>query len=180
MKWEHVKTSKFLSYILRHNPGAIGLSVDKEGWASVDELISCAVRNGRSLTLTQLKDVIALNTKNRFSLSPDGHRIRANYGHSIYVELGLEPVTPPPVLYHGTAKQFVTSILRDGIRPSGRRYVHLSPNIATAINVGKRHGTPIVVSIDSKQMNEDGCKFYRPADGVYLVEDVPPEYLTPV
>lgn len=178
MKRQLIRISKFLSYVLRHNPGAMGLHVDEEGWASVDDLMSCAARNGRNLTLTQQKDVVAANNKNRFSLSPQGHRIRANYGHSIEVELGLEPVTPPPVLYHGTAEQAIPSILKDGLKPSGRRYVHLSVDIKAAANVGKRHGDPVVLQVNSGGMNENGFIFYSPATGVWLVDCVPSEYLT--
>lgn len=176
-KKELIRISKFLSYVLRHNPAAIGLQLNEEGWAWVDELISCAARKGRNIALEQLKEVIATDEKKRFSFSPDGHSVRANYGHSIKVELNLKPVEPPAILYHGTAGQSIESILKRGIKASGRRYVHLSPDFETAVNVGKRHGKPIVLTIDSKKMYEDGFRFYCPVDGVWLVKDVPPGYL---
>ena len=178
MKGSPVRTSRFLSYVLRHNPYDIGLHLDREGWASINELISCAAKNGRNLTLEEVKEVVAASDKGRFSLSPDGQHIRANYGHSIDVELGLGPVTPPLLLYHGTAEQAVQSILNNGLRPSGRCYVHLSPDFETAINVGKRRGKPVVFQIDSGSMDKDGYRFYCPTNGVWLVEQVPSRYLT--
>ncbi len=177
MKKESIRISKFLSYVLRHNPRAIALHLDKEGWASVDELISCAARDRWNLNLEKLKEIIVRNDKGRFSLSPDGQRIRANYGHSINIELGLEPVMPPPVLYHGTAERTIPSILKKGLRPSGRRYVHLSPDIETAVRVSKRHGKPAVLGINSKRMDEDGYKFYCPVDKIWLADCVPVGYL---
>lgn len=177
MKKNSIRISKFLSYVLRHNPSTIGLHLNKEGWASVDELISCAARNRRHLTLEELKEVVTTDDKKRFSISRDGRRIRANYGHSIYIELSLKPVTPPPVLYHGTAEQAVPSILKDGLRPLGRRYVHLSPDFETAINVGKRHGEPVVFQIDTGSMDKDGFKFYCPVYEIWLADCVPVGYL---
>lgn len=176
-KRELIRLSKFLSYVLRHNPDAIGLRLDKEGWTSLDQLLSCAVRNGKNITPEQLREVVATNDKNRFGFSQDRQRLRATYGHSIEVELNLPPVTPPPVLYHGTAGRSIGSILECGIKPAGRQYVHLSQDRETAFKVAKRHGEPVVLRIDSKRMDADGHKFYRPDDRVWLVINVPPEYL---
>ena len=176
-KRELIRISKFLSYVLRHNPDSIGLRLDSEGWTSVDQLLSCAARNGRNITPERLKELVAKNDKNRFGFSQDRQRLRATYGHSIEVELNLPPVTPPPVLYHGTARQFIVFILKTGIKPSGRGYVHLSTDRETGVKVGTRHGEPIVLSVDSKRMHEDGFRFYCPVEGIWLVIGVPPEYV---
>lgn len=176
MKTETIEISKFLSYVLRHHPEAIGLELDKGGWASVDRLMECAARDGKKLTQAQIAEVVATNDKKRFSLSDDGLRIRANQGHSIDIELGLTPLEPPEHLYHGTAKQFLKSILKGGLQAQSRHHVHLSQDIETAIKVGQRHGIPVVLEIASKRMNAEGYQFYRSANGVWLTDKVPPQY----
>jgi putative RNA 2'-phosphotransferase len=121
--------------------------------------------------------VVAKNDKQRFSLSADGNRIRANQGHSIPVDLKLEPIEPPIVLFHGTATRFLNSILKNGLKSGSRQHVHLSPDEATAIKVGQRHGKPVVLQIDSSSMHADGHVFYRSENNVWLTRHVPVKYM---
>jgi len=179
MTRDRVKTSKFLSLVLRHRPEAIGLALDGGGWASVAELIEKAGIHGRRLDLDLIADVVAHNDKKRFSLSPNGERIRANQGHSFPVDLGLEPVEPPAVLFHGTARRFLDSILASGLEPRGRQHVHLSADRETATKVGQRHGKPVVLEVDAAAMAELGHTFYLSANGVWLTESVPARFLLP-
>ena len=172
-----VRLSKFLSRVLRHDPASIGLTLDAQGWADVDALLSGAKRAGVPLTPELLQRVVAENDKQRFSLSADGRRIRANQGHSIPVDLGLAPRRPPAHLYHGTADRFVDSIRRDGLRPQRRNHVHLSPDAATATRVGARHGRPVVLVIEAERLHADGHVFYLAENGVWLTDRVPPEYI---
>ena len=171
-----VKTSKFLSLVLRHRPQAVGLELDDQGWASVDELIAAAEKQGTKLSSELIEEVVATNDKKRFSLAEDGSRIRANQGHSIKVDLGLEPVPPPEFLYHGTATRFMTSIRAQGLKPSGRHHVHLSPDHETAVKVGSRHGVPVVLRVEAGRMHAEGTVFYCSANGVWLTDRVPPRH----
>lgn len=177
MNKQLVRYSKFLSLILRHKPETIGLRLDGQGWTDVDELLTKAQAHGVTLTRPQLEQIVATNDKQRFALSPDGQRIRANQGHSIQVDLGLEPQIPPPHLYHGTATRFLDSIRQQGLLARGRDYVHLSADMETAIRVGQRHGKPSVLLIQAEAMHQAGVLFYRSANGVWLVAQVPPQYI---
>lgn len=172
-----VKTSKFLSLILRHQPDKIGLKLDKEGWADISELIAKANAAGTELSAALLQEVVTGNDKQRFALSPDGKRIRASQGHSIQVDLGLEPQAPPATLYHGTALRNLGSILRQGLKRQGRQYVHLSIDVATAKQVGQRHGKPVVIQIDAGLMQTNGFVFFLSENGVWLTEEVPAQYV---
>ncbi len=172
-----VKISKFLSLVLRHKPETIGVSVDQGGWIQVDTLLSAARRAGVSLNKDVLRQVVEQNDKQRFVFSADHLKIRANQGHSIPVDLGLEALVPPEVLFHGTATRFIPSIKRQGLIPKGRRYVHLSPDEQTAVKVGQRHGKPVVLTIQAGQMHECGFLFYCSANGVWLTDKIPVEYI---
>ena len=172
-----VRISKFLSLVLRHDPGKIGLALDAAGWADVDELIAAAARAGVEIDRETLARVVAENDKQRFALSPDGDRIRANQGHSVRVDLGLEPQTPPEVLYHGTAARFVDSIRASGLHAASRTHVHLSPDEETARWVGQRHGKPVVLRVAAGRMHRDGRAFFRSENGVWLTDVVPAEYI---
>jgi putative RNA 2'-phosphotransferase len=178
MNNKNIKISKFLSFVLRHNPDSIGLQLDNEGWVAITELISCAAKNGQKLTETIITEVVATNDKKRFSLSLDGQRIRANQGHSIPIDLGLPEREPPALLYHGTATRFIESILRSGLMPGSRQHVHLSSDQGTALKVGQRHGQPVILQVNSGQMFMNGCKFYCSENGVWLTDHVGREYLT--
>ncbi len=168
------RLSKFISLLLRHRPEEIGLSLDPAGWADLDELIARAREAGAPLSEDRLLRLLAGQEKPRFSLSDDGRRIRANYGHSLDVELGLEPTCPPDRLFHGTARSNLPSIRRHGLEPRGRRFVHLSEDRQSALEVGRRHGEPIVLIVRAAHMAGRGDRFYRPAPGVWLVARVPP------
>lgn len=160
MPFDPLQLSKFLSYVLRHKPDSIGLTLDSQGWASIDELIARGNAAGTRFDRDDLLHVVETSDKKRFSVSDDGLRIRAAQGHSVTVELGLTPREPPPVLYHGTATRFVESILSEGLKPQTRQQVHLSLDEATAHRVGQRHGKPIIFTIDARRMRGQGFKFY--------------------
>ena len=172
-----VRTSRFLSFVLRHKPDAIGLELDEAGWAEVSELIDCAASDARQLTQELIRIVVETNDKRRFEMSEDGRRIRASQGHSIDVDLGLKPNTPPDVLFHGTASRFLGSILATGLEPRGRQHVHLSADEATAVAVGQRHGKPVVLRVDAASMVSDGHRFYLSRNRVWLADAVPAMYL---
>jgi putative RNA 2'-phosphotransferase len=178
MKPDLVKVSKFLSYVLRHAPESIELALDANGWASIDALIAKAQAKGTTLTADAIREAVATNDKQRFALSEDGTRIRANQGHSIEVDLALAPQVPPDVLYHGTATRFVESIRGAGLVPGSRQHVHLSADRDTAAKVGTRHGVPIVLGVDARAMQADGNLFYRSENGVWLTAAVPARYLS--
>ncbi len=173
-----VSASKVLSLVLRHKPEAIGLTLDAAGWADVGELLALLDKAGKKIDLALLHDVVETNDKQRFIFSIDGTRIRANQGHSVNIELGLDPVAPPERLYHGTATRFLESIQADGLRPNGRQHVHLSAQLATAINVGGRHGKPVALVVDAQAMHAAGFLFYCSANGVWLTDTVPVQYLS--
>lgn len=172
-----VKISKFLSFVLRHKPEAIGLELSEHGWVELDQLIRAAREAGTHLDRELIKEVVERNDKRRFSLSEDGERIRANQGHSIEVDLELEPVVPPTTLYHGTATRYLASIRAEGLLPRGRNHVHLSPDETTATAVGRRHGKPVVLKVRARQMHEQGHTFYLSQNGVWLTERVPVAFL---
>ena len=173
-----VRISKYLSKHLRHRQDRLGLTLQPGGWVGVGELLAACAGHGFAVTRDELAEVVARNDKRRFSFDPTGTLIRANQGHSVRVDLGLEPITPPAVLYHGTGERVVTSILKDGVRKMRRHHAHLSEEPETARRVGARHGRPVVLAIDAAAMVNDGFTFYRSANGVWLVDHVPPHYLT--
>lgn len=172
-----VSLSKFLSRVLRHHPEAIGLTLDSQGWADVEHLLALARRHGVALTQELLQEVVEQNDKQRFSFDEDKRRIRANQGHSIPVELGLEPVRPPEFLYHGTTAANIAAIRKQGLLPGRRNDVHLSTDESTAARVGGRHGSPVVLRIRAALMHAAGYRFYLSANGVWLTKCVPVEYL---
>lgn len=172
-----VKISKYLSKHLRHQPERIGLKLAPGGWVSVDELLAACAKHQFSINRAELDEVVARNDKKRFSFDSTGTLIRANQGHSIDVDLQLEPTVPPDVLYHGTGHGAVESILRTGLGKMSRHHVHLSTDMATARAVGARHGRPVIFAVDAAAMHKAGYAFYCSANKVWLVDHVPPEYL---
>ncbi|WP_017572911.1 RNA 2'-phosphotransferase [Nocardiopsis halotolerans] len=174
---ELVRASRFLSRALRHDPDQAGIRLDPQGWAEVDELLAGCRRRGMHLSRAALQEIVDTNDKRRFALSPDGTRIRARQGHSVRVDLGLEPCTPPTLLYHGTVGRFLPAITTGGLRPMKRHDVHLSPDEETARGVGARRGTPVVLTVAAGRMHDDGHVFRVTDNGVWLVAAVPPEYL---
>ncbi|NVK88595.1 MAG: RNA 2'-phosphotransferase [Gammaproteobacteria bacterium] len=171
------KASKFLSFILRHSPDDIGLELDDNGWADISDIID---KSSSQITLNKdlIEEVISTSDKQRFKLSDDGLRIRANQGHSIKVNLDLTPSEPPEELYHGTASRFVESIMKEGLKAGQRQHVHLSTDLGTARAVGQRYGKPVILKVDSGSMFKQGFTFYLSDNGVWLTEHVPDEYLS--
>ena len=169
------KASKFLSLVLRHKPETVGLTLDSGGWVDVDELLAAFAQHGHELSRGTLLEVVELNDKCRFAIR-DG-LIRASQGHSIDVDLGLTSRTPPDRLFHGTATRFLLSIRSEGLRSKSRQFVHLSPDEATATSVGGRHGKPVVLTVNARAMNNDGCAFYLSENGVWLVAEVAPHFI---
>lgn len=167
------RTSKRLSYVLRHRPDSIGLDLDDAGWADVAELLTRL-----RLTREQLDHVVATNDKKRFVLDETGTRIRAAQGHSLPVELGYSPAEPPAVLFHGTPVGNLASIRAQGLRPGSRHAVHLSPDVETAARVGARRGEHVVLRVDAAAMVRAGHVFTQSTNGVWLVAAVPPQFLS--
>jgi putative RNA 2'-phosphotransferase len=174
---ETVKTSKFLSLVLRHEPQRVGLNLDSAGWASVAELLDAVNRHGLSLSLEELRYVVATNDKKRFAFSEDGLKIRASQGHSVEVDLKYEPEVPPEFLFHGTPEKFLAPIRATGLNKGERHDVHLSPDEATATRVGQRRGRPVVLKIRAGEMHRAGHVFRRSANNVWLVDFVPAEFI---
>jgi putative RNA 2'-phosphotransferase len=178
MSKQHNETSKFLSYVLRHEPHAIGLTLDREGWAEIDALIAGAKTAGKELDVALIRAVVASSDKKRFAISEDGLCIRAVQGHSTdSVALQHEAKAPPEFLYHGTATRFLDAILAEGLRPGERHHVHLSEDIATATAVGQRYGKPVVLKIEALRMHQQSFKFFQAKNGVWLTEHVPATFL---
>ena len=173
-----VRTSKRLSYVLRHRPGSIGITLDDAGWVDVDVLLNALAAHGPEVTRAELDDVVATNHKRRFAFDDTGTRIRASQGHSVAVRLGYAPEPPPAELFHGTSERSVPAILREGLRPARRHDVHLSADAGTARTVGARRGRPVVLRVDAAAMAAAGISFTRSTNGVWLVDAVPAAYLT--
>ena len=170
-----VKVSKYLSKHLRHQPERIGLTLDEGGWVEIDTLLAAAAVHGFRVTREELDHVVAVNDKKRFAV--EGTRIRASQGHTVEVDLGLAPATPPAYLYHGTVARRLEAIRAEGLRPMDRHDVHLSPDRETATRVGARRGRPVVLAVDAAAMHRDGHVFRVSANGVWLTQTVPPRYL---
>lgn len=172
--------SKFLSYILRHRPQSIGLSLDKNGWLSVSELIEQANKHGYQINRKILNRIIRESSKQRFILDYKGESIRAGYGHTIDVDLELNPKIPPDILYHGTAQASAKAIKREGINAGSRNFVHLSVEKEDARYVGSRHGKPVILKIEAKTMAEEGYNFYQSESepGIWLTKEVPAKFIT--
>ncbi|SEO75284.1 putative RNA 2'-phosphotransferase [Actinacidiphila rubida] len=168
-----VRISRFLSMVLRHQPDAVGITLDEGGWVDVEVLRAACAAKGRRFSRADLDHMVATNAKQRFAFSADGRRIRANQGHSIEVDLGLAAATPPAVLYHGTAAATLPAILREGLRPMTRQDVHLSADRDTAVRVGARHGRPVVLEVDAAALAAAGHTFRVSANGVWLTDAVP-------
>ena len=180
MKNDDITLGKFLSLILRHKPEAAGITLDREGWADTQALIRGINASGHIIDMETLERIVREDNKKRCSFNADKSKIRANQGHSIPVDVGMREALPPERLYHGTAYRFLDSIKREGIRKMSRQYVHLSGDTETAVNVGKRHGKPAVLVIDTKAMSADGYIFRISDNGVWQSEDIPWRYVTEI
>jgi putative RNA 2'-phosphotransferase len=171
------RLSKFLSFVLRHDPGAIGIALDRSGWADIDQLLERCRAHGRPLSRELLETIVATSPKRRFAISEDGRRVRASQGHSIDVDLGYEAAAPPEWLFHGTVAASLAAIRAAGLERMARHHVHLSPDAATARTVGARRGRPVVLRVAAGRMHGDGHVFFLSANGVWLTERVPPQYI---
>lgn len=176
MSRHDVALSKRLSYVLRHAPGSVGLELRDGGWVAVDDLLAALARSGRPVSRTELDRVVAANDKQRFAVEvrPGGDRIRAQQGHSVKVDLKLVPTVPPALLFHGTPRRNLSSILAEGLHRGGRHHVHLSADVETARRVGGRRGDAVVLEVDTAAV---GGAFYRSGNGVWLTDAVPPQAL---
>lgn len=170
--------SKFLSFVLRHQPESIGLVLDEKGWADIDELMDKSAKRKVVFDRADLAYIAVNNNKQRFAIDEDSNRIRANQGHSIAIDADLATVVPPQILYHGTAQQNLESILTNGLEKRNRLHVHLSDEIATAKNVGARHGKPIILQIAAMEMHQEGYIFYLSENGVWLTDHIPSKYIS--
>lgn len=174
---ERTSISKRLSYVLRHRPGSIGVQVDDAGWVEVEELLDGLALHGLSMTLDMLTEVVDTNPKQRFEFSSDRLLLRARQGHSIEVDLGYEPVVPPDVLFHGTPRVSVESILATGLQKRRRHHVHMSTDRELLLEVARRRGPPVLLRIDAAEMHRLGHEFYVTENDVWLTDRVPPEFL---
>lgn len=167
---------KYIALILRHKPEVIGIALDEHGWANVQELID-GIDKDYDFDMAKLEEIVERDTKQRYSFNMDKTLIRANQGHSIPVDVELEKKMPPDVLYHGTAVKYEVAIDAQGLIPKSRLYVHLSADIDTATNVGKRHGKPVIYKVLAGNMQNEGYDFFLSANGVWLTKRVPAEFL---
>lgn len=173
------RVSKFLSYILRHNPDAISIRLDSEGWVDIDTLILSANKHGEQLDRNIIDKVVSTSNKKRFTISFNGLKIRAAQGHSNpSIHIQYDEKKPPIHLYHGTATRFIKSIMQQGLISTSRHYVHLSTEKDTAISVGKRHGKPIILQVETSLMFQHGFIFYLTDNDVWLTKSIPVEYIT--
>jgi putative RNA 2'-phosphotransferase len=174
---DHVRISKALSFWLRHKPDAARVTLDAQGWTPLDGILAALVSEGLAGDIDTLLAVVEQSDKQRFELTPDLGAIRARQGHSVAVDLALEPAEPPPVLYHGTVDRFLDAILAEGLLKMRRHHVHLSPDVETAHRVGARRGKPVILEIDAATMRAEGCVFFVTANRVWLTDAVLPHFL---
>ena len=176
---DYERVSKFISLVLRHKPDAANLSLDKYGYAQVDELVAYLNKKYGGFTVTDLDTIVETDDKQRYSYNNDHTKIRAVQGHSFPVDLGLEAQQPPLLLFHGTSTKYLDSIMEKGIISKSRQYVHLSKDVDTAHTVGLRHGAgTVILVVSANQMWKDGYKFFLSDNGVWLVDKVPTKYFT--
>ncbi|MBI5549545.1 MAG: RNA 2'-phosphotransferase [Deltaproteobacteria bacterium] len=169
--------SKFLSLVLRHEPETIGIELDDQGWVEIESLLGQARAHGKDLSRATLDEVVETSPKRRFAISDDGTKIRASQGHSVDVQLGYQPTTPPERLFHGTVASSLDSIKAAGLTKMARHHVHLSPDLQTARAVGARRGKPVVLQVAAGRMHRAGHSFFLSANGVWLTDCVPPQYI---
>ncbi len=175
---DRVRLSKLMSYALRHAPDEFGLNLDAAGWVALDDLIDAIRPRLGWIDRAAVLQVVRLSDKQRFAHDATSDRIRANQGHSLDVELNHRVAQPPAQLFHGTVDRFLTAIRREGLRAMERHAVHLSSDETTAERVARRRGKPVILTIDAERMAADGFEFRMTPNGVWLVDSVPPDYLT--
>jgi putative RNA 2'-phosphotransferase len=174
---EKTQTSKFLSLILRHEPERVGLQLGEAGWVRIDDLLNAVNQHGTPLTREQLNHIVATSDKKRFALSDDREQIRASQGHSVEIDLQYPPQQPPEILYHGTATRFLDAIRENGLQKMARHDVHLSAETKVTVQVGSRHGKPVLLKIRAGEMHRAGFVFRCSANNVWLVDQVPPQFI---
>ena len=174
---DEIRESKYLSLVLRHKPELLGLTLDDHGWVSVDALLAVMHKEGRNLTRENLETIVRNDDKQRFAFSDDGARIRANQGHSVRVDLGLEPSEPPATLFHGTTTRFLENIREEGLVSRSRQHVHLHEDKSVATTVGSRHGRPVVLIVRAADMFAEGRDFFLSENNVWLTESVPAQFI---
>lgn len=172
----HVRASKMLACALRHKPGEFGIELDAHGWAQVGPLVR-GMKGKVEFSRDILEHIVATDPKDRYEFDARRTRVRARQGHSVPVDVELERREPPAVLYHGTAMKYLDKIMREGLGPMRRLYVHLSPDRQTALKVGSRHGEPVVLKVDAAAMAAEGREFYLSRNGVWLAGPVEPRFL---
>lgn len=175
---EEQKISKFTSLLLRHKPEKLGLSMDRYGWVSVEELVKGLEKSYEGFSREDLEYIVRKDSKQRYRFNEDGSKVRASQGHSIKLDIEFKEKVPDEVLYHGTATRFLDKIMAEGLKSMSRQYVHLSKDIETARSVGNRHGDVVVLLIDVARMVNDGYKFKVADNGVWLTDEVPKDYLS--
>ena len=165
---------KYLSFILRHGREEFEQGIiDSHGWMSVDDLARM-----KGFTKELIEEIVNTDNKARYEYNEDKTKIRARQGHSIPVDVGLKEATPPDILFHGTADKSLKSIFEQGIKAQSRLHVHLSQDKNVALSVGKRHGNPVILKVDSARMSNDGIKFYLSNNGVWLIDFVDKKYIS--
>ncbi len=177
-KGARIKLSKFMSYILRHHPERVGLTLDEEGFVSVDELAKAiaSTPGWGWVERHHLMQVVTGDPKGRFQVV--GDKIRAAYGHSVELSIKYKPIKPPEILYHGTARRAIPAIKREGLKPQKRRYVHLSADEDMAFEVGRRHDeNPVLLKIKAREAYRAGIFFTKAAPNVFLSDPIPPEFI---
>lgn len=167
--------SKHVSLVLRHKPEAAGLVLDDGGWVEISVLITGLESNGRVTTVDEIEQMVQTSDKQRFETA--NGRIRCVQGHSVAVDLELERLKPPEVLFHGTVQKFVSSIRKQGLRAQSRNHVHLSESSQTAAAVGSRRGEPVILVVNARSMHERGHAFFQASNGVWLTSTVPANFL---
>ena len=173
-----IRASKFMSLVLRHNPSAGNLEMDAYGFVAVESLLKALSKRGLGVMRAELDELVATNNKRRFAFSECGTKIRAVQGHSIPIDLGYEVREPPEVLYHGTVERELNNIFSKGLLSMSRQHVHLSVDIETALSVGKRHGSGVIVLIvRARDMYEAGHSFYLADNGVWLADHVSSDFI---
>lgn len=174
---QNTQISKFLNLVLRHQPETINIQLDENGWADIDDLIEKANKHGVQFDRETLNYVVDTNSKKRFAINKELNKIRASQGHSVKIELGYDNQKPPVMLFHGTSEKSVDSILEKGLEKRSRQHVHLSSDYNTALEVGSRHGKPIVFEVFAEKMHSDNFQFFLSDNGVWLTDNVPPNYI---
>ena len=178
-KNQYFRLSKKLSHALRHDPDRYGLILDKQGWVELSDLIAVLRKERTQWAAIEQSDIeamMAAASKQRYQIT--GSRIRAQYGHSIATRIEKQITPPPEILYHGTSPRAATAIIREGLRPMRRQYVHLSADQATAIIVGSRHAKPpVLLIIDAAKAFAAGVNFYTEPNGIWLADEISAEFI---